>query len=177
LVGRKSSTIRSANSYLNVHILPHFGKRGLDEIGAETQQIFVTKMAKAKLSRKMILNVLSTLSSMLDTAKTWGYVCQGVQYPNIVLPSYAVQREARFFVLKEVGKIIGASPEPYKTMFTVLAMTGMRAGEKLGLQWADIDFEKGLIHIRRSAWYGQVQTTKSKASTAPLPLTEPLARL
>ena len=53
-------------------------------------------------------------------------------------------------------------------------MTGMRPGEMLGLQWADIDFVKGLIHIRRSAWYGKVQTTKSKTSTAPVPLPEPL---
>lgn len=42
-------------------------------------------------------------------------------------------------------------------MFTILAMTGMRAGEMLGLQWGDIDFAAACIHIRRSAWYGNVQ--------------------
>jgi len=35
LVGKKQSTIRSAKSHIKVHILPHFGKRGLDEIGVE----------------------------------------------------------------------------------------------------------------------------------------------
>jgi len=74
-----------------------------------------------------------------------------------------------------VGKIIAAAPESYKTMFTILAMTGMRAGEMLGLQWTDIDFTRGLLHIRRSAWYGQIQSTKNRTSTAPLPLPEPLA--
>ena len=34
LVGGKPSSIRSAKSHLNVHILPHFGKRSLDEIGS-----------------------------------------------------------------------------------------------------------------------------------------------
>jgi integrase len=57
-----------------VHILPHFGKRGLDEIGVEAQQVFVTKLAQANLSRKMVMNVTSTLSSILETAKAWGYV-------------------------------------------------------------------------------------------------------
>src|SRR5436853_105690 len=60
-------------------------------------------------------------------------------------------------------------------MFTILAMTGMRAGEMLGLQWDDIDFAAGCIHIRRSAWYGKIQTTKSKSSTAPVHLPESLA--
>ena len=175
LAGRKRSTIRAANSHLRVHILPHFGNRGLDEIGVETQQIFVTKLAKTGLSRKMVLNVLSTLSSMLETAKCWGYVSQQIAYANLVLPCDEVKSEARFFTLEQVGKIIAAAPEPFKTMFLVLVMTGMRAGEMLGLQWTDIDFEKGLIHIRRSAWYGQTQSVKSKTSAAPVPLPVPLA--
>lgn len=175
LAGRKSSTIRATNSHFKVHIIPYFGKRGLDEIGVEAQQVFVTRLVKAGLSRKTVLNVLSTLSSMLETAKIWGYVCQRVDYSNIVLPSYKVRIEARFFTSEELGKIIAAAPEPYKTMFTVLAMTGTRAGEMLGLQWPDVDFERELLHIRRSAWYGHVQTTKGRTSTAPLPLPEHLA--
>ena len=55
-------------------------------------------------------------------------------------------------------------------MFWLLAMTGIRAGEMLGLQWQDIDFDKGLLNIRRSAWYGRVQTTKNKNSEAIIPL-------
>jgi integrase len=175
LAGRKRSTIRAANSHLKVHILPHFGSRGLDEIGVEAQQVFVTKLVKSGLSRKMVLNVLSTFSSMLETAKSWGYVCQQVVYANLVLPCDEVKNEARFFTPQQVGKIIAAAPERFKTMFLILVMTGMRAGEMLGLQWADIDFERGLIHIRRSAWYGQTQSVKSKTSAAPVPLPEPLA--
>lgn len=170
LVGRKPSSIRSAKSHLSMHILPHFGKRSLDEIGVQAQQFFVTKLVQANLSRKMILNVLSTLASILRTAKGWGYVCQIVDYKCLTIPTEAVQTEARFFTLEEVGKIIAAAREPYKTMFWLLALTGMRAGEMLGLQWADIDFEKGLLNIRRSAWYGRVQTTKNKNSEAIIPL-------
>jgi integrase len=170
LVGSKPSTIRSAKAHVNVHILPHFGRRGLDEIGVQAQQFFVTRLAQANLSRKMILNVMSTLASILQTAKGWGYVCQTVDYKSLAFPSEEVQTEARFFTLEEVGKIIAAAREPYRTMFMVLAMTGMRAGEMLGLQWGDMDFEKGLLNIRRSAWYGRVQTTKNKSSEAIIPL-------
>jgi integrase len=175
LVGGKPSSIRSARSHLNVHILPHFGKCGLDEIGVQAQQFFVTKLAQSNLSRKMILNVLSTLASILQTAKGWGYVCQMVDYKSLTIPTEEVQTEARFFTVEEVGKIIAAAREPYKTMFWLLAMTGVRAGEMLGLQWQDIDFDKGLLNIRRSAWYGRVQTTKNKNSEAIIPLPGVLA--
>lgn len=175
LVRAKPSSILSAKSHLNVHILPHFGKRNLDEIGGQALQFFVTKLAQANLSRKMILNVLSTLASILQTAKGWGYVCQTVEYKCLTIPTGEVQTEARFFTVEEVGRIIAAAREPYRTMFWLLALTGMRAGEMLGLQWADIDFEKGLINIRRSAWYGRVQTTKTKNSEAIIPIPGVLA--
>jgi integrase len=175
LVGMKPSAARSAKSHLTVHILPHFGKRGLDEIGVQAQQFFVTKLAQEHVSRKTLLNILSTLSSILGTAKKWGYVCQLVDYKSLAFPTREVEEEARFFTLEEVGKVIAVAREPYKTMFMVLALTGIRAGEMLGLQWADIDFENGLLSIRRSAWCGRVQTTKTKSSEAILPLPAVLA--
>src|SRR5579859_7500202 len=83
LGGRKLSNIGPENSHLNVHILPHFGKRGLDEIGVEAQQFFVTKLARTGLSRKTVLNILSTLSSLLERAKCWGYVCSKLEYAQL----------------------------------------------------------------------------------------------
>lgn len=70
---------------------------------------------------------------------------------------------------------IAAAKEPWRTLFSILAMTGLRAGEALGLQWGDIDFERRMIYVRRSAWYGRIQTPKSKNSEAVLPMPEPLA--
>lgn len=37
-------------------------------------------------SRKTVLNVLSTLSSMLTTAKNWGYSTREVELAKLVLP-------------------------------------------------------------------------------------------
>lgn len=53
--------------------------------------------------------------------------------------------------------------EPWRTPFALLAMTGLRAGEALGLQVGDIDFERMTIAVRRSAWYGKIQTTKKSS--------------
>lgn len=53
-------------------------------------------------------------------------------------------------------------------------MDGLRAGEALGLQWDDIDLDRGLLHIRRSVWYGKIQAAKSEASETVLPIPDAL---
>ena len=46
-------------------------------------------------------------------------------------------------------------------MVLVAARTGLRAGELRGLQWADLDFERDQLHVRRSIVRGEVVTPKS----------------
>ena len=131
LAKRKPSTIGSANSHLNSHIIPQLGKLRLDQIGAENQQIFVNQLTGA--SRKTVLNVLSTLSSMLTTAKDWGYACRGVEVRKLVLPERNTHVAAHF-TRSQVESIFTLAQDPWRTFFILLTMTGLRAGEALGLQ-------------------------------------------
>jgi len=38
--------------------------------------------------------------------------------------------------------------EPYRTMFAIAGMTGLRVGEVVGLQKADLDFDHRVIEVR-----------------------------
>jgi integrase len=62
-------------------------------------------------------------------------------------------------------------------MFAIAAMAGLRVGEVVALQRDDLDLVGRLIHVQRSAWYGRVQTLKSKASRADVAMPEALAAL
>jgi integrase len=172
----KPSTIRAAISHLRNHILPQLGKLRMDEIGNERQQVFVTALSQ-KASRKTVLNVTSTLSTMFRRAKLWGYVCEKVTVGELVLPEGEVTREPRFFSPDQVRSIINTAGEPFRAMFATVAMTGIRAGELLGLKVEDVDFTQRLIFIRRSVNRGHVQTVKSKASKKPLPMPNALAEI
>ena len=72
----------------------------------------------------------------------------------------------------QVGQIITSAKEPFATMFALLGMTGLRAGEMLGLKVADLDFNHKVIHIRRSvdSRTKKEQSTKSKGSTSDVPM-------
>lgn len=174
LAKRKPSTVRSADSHLNNHILPELGKLRLDQLGSENQQIFVNSLVGA--SRKTVLNVLATLSSMLKTAKNWGYACRDVEVRKLALPDRTTHVPAHF-TRTQIESIFTLAQQPWRTFFILLALTGLRAGEALGLQWQDIDFDRRAIHVRRSAWNGRAQTTKSKASAAPITLPPKLANV
>jgi len=130
------------------HIVPKLGNLRLDQVGPENQQFFVNSLDGA--SRKTALNVLSTLSAMLTTAQNWGYSATQIDLKKLVLPesnSYV----APHFTRAQIESIFSLAQEPWRTFFVLLAMTGMRAGEALGLQWGDVDFDHKCIHIRRSA--------------------------
>jgi integrase len=52
----------------------------------------------------------------------------------------------------------------YGIAFRTDIETGLRAGELWGLQWGDIDWENGRIHVRRSLWRGNLQIPKTKSA-------------
>jgi integrase len=49
-------------------------------------------------------------------------------------------------------------------------MTGLRPGEVLALSTEDLDFGTKQIFVRRSAWYSQLLTPKSKRSIGVVPM-------
>lgn len=172
---RKPSTQKTAEVHLRRYILPELGRVALDRLTLEAQQTFVSRLA-AKLRRKTILNVTCTLSTILNTARSWGYVTEGMSLKRLCFPPRTELPRRRFFTAGEVRRIVAAAPEPFSTIYFMAAATGLRAGELFGLQVSDLDFARGLIHVRRSAWKGKLQSLKSRSSERVLPMPEPLAR-
>jgi Phage integrase, N-terminal SAM-like domain len=99
----KPSARKAAESHIKIHIIPYFGKLRLDSMGVENQQAFISHPVgkssqdkrKTPLSHKTIMNVLMTLSSMLSTAKNWGYFCEGIDLRKVVMPELGLKHEAR----------------------------------------------------------------------------------
>ncbi len=175
LAQRKPSTQKAAGVHLRRYILPELGRLHLAQLTLEAQQTFVSKLSK-KLSRKSILNVACTLSAILNTARLWGYVSEGMSLRKLALPPRLERPRRRFFTAGEVRQIVAAAPEPYATIYLLAAMTGLRAGELFGLKVSDLDFERRVIYIRRGMWKGKLQSLKSQSSERTLHMPEPLAR-
>ncbi len=178
LPSQKPSSQRAVRSHLKCYIVPELGKVQLEQFGVENQQTFIARMAtrasKKAVSRKTVLNVLGTLSAILTTARDWGYSCAELDTSKLRLPPRGMKYEAPLFTVTQLQKILAIAEEPWRTLYCIFTLDGLRAGEALGLKWDDIDLDRGLLHIRRSAWYGQLQTAKSEGSETVLPIPEAL---
>lgn len=65
--------------------------------------------------------------------------------------------------------------QPENTLLLLLACTGLRCSEALGLKWEEVDPQRQAIFIRRSWSMDKEGRPKSKASKAPVPCIPALA--
>lgn len=123
-----------------------------------------------KLSDKTIQNYHRLISSILSTAVQWQIItsnpCERIKPPRVV------QTEAQYLDDVETVKLLEyleeAEPQ-FRTAIILLLYTGMRRAELCGLEWKDVDFNNGLLHIERNSLYlpGRgvfTDTTKNSSS-------------
>ena len=55
---------------------------------------------------------------------------------------------------EQAFRIMMELEEPYRTLVFLIAVTGLRISEALGLKWSDLDYDGKMIHLRR-LWRGQ----------------------
>ena len=165
------STVRQRESYLRTHIVPRFGDSVPHSLNTPTLQQFATDLRKT-LSRKTVVNVISAVFAILDYASKCGIRVTEVSFADLQLGEAATQMERPFFTLDQTGRIIDASPEPYKTMFAVAWSTGLRAGELLALTVADLDCQRKTVRVSKSSDDNtrNIRQPKTKNSSAMLPI-------
>ena len=173
----KPSTQKAAQTHLLNYLIPEFGKMRLDEFGVGPVQVLISGMAASNRSRHYIKNVIGTLQSMIRSARSWGYLVGELRTADLTLPGEGIRTAPRFFTAEQTIAIIDAAKNPWRMVFALAAMTGMRPGEVLGLAVDDLDFGDHLIHVRQTAYYSKLQTPKSRSSVATVPMPGPLEEM
>jgi integrase len=56
--------------------------------------------------------------------------------------------ERRILGSDELARLIAAADAPYREVIATAASLGTRLGETLGLTWADVDLDAGVVHVR-----------------------------
>jgi integrase len=165
------ATVRPREYYLRGRILPRFGKINLADIGVHELQTFATELRGA-VSGKTVFQILATIFGIMKYAAKCGARVPDVSFKDLELGTIARERPVAFFTRSQVGDIIGAAREPFKTLFAVAWFTGMRAGEILALTVDDLNFTDKTIRVNKSTDDStrKVRQPKTKASIAQLPM-------
>lgn len=165
------ATVRQMESYLRTHILPRFKDAAPHTLDVPVLQLFTTELIP-KLSQKTVVNILSVVFSVLRYAEKCRVPVSKVSFGDLKLGTVTRNTERPFFTREQAASIIRAASEPYKTLFTVAWLTGMRAGEILALKTSDLDFTNHTIRVDESSDDNtrKLRQPKTQNSVALLPM-------
>lgn len=171
---RKPRGVETTESHLRAHIIPELGQVPLTQLDVRRVQEFVNKISPGR-SGKMVENIVLTLTGIIRHASKWNKEVQPINVSDLTMPPKE-KAKPQFLSGQEIKTLIKASRGVLRTILIVLALTGMRINEVLGLRVEDVDFENRVIHVTKSAYNGKLGTPKSVASAADVPLSAVLAK-
>jgi integrase len=156
---------------LDSHILPRWQESRLKDIRAITVECWLSELPFAPATRSKTRNILSAL---YEHAMRYGWA--SANPIKQVRQSAKRLSEPDVLTVEEISSLLTELAEPCRTLILAAVLTGLRRGELFGLQWQDVDFEKSVLHIRRSIVDQVVGRTKTIGSNRPLPLNADLSR-
>ncbi len=163
---------------LTHRVYPAIGHLRIDKITARQIQAFVNSLAKEganektgkPLAPKTIRHNLSFISDVFSYAIKMDLIADN-PCRKVTVPKGEV-KEKQIYSQEEIAQLLTAingELTKYRAFFFLIAYSGFRRSEMLGLEWKDIDFEYNIISIRRTSNYTSergiyTDTTKTRRS-------------
>ena len=173
---RRPSTYEQYAYVVSRFLTPGIGGHSLDKLSVATVQSWLDKLFTEGASARQIRLIRMVLSAALTRAQREELVHRNVAR-LLELPRYQAKERSPWSV-EEAKRFLGiAADHELYPAFLLLILYGLRRGELLGLRWCDVDFDRGLLHIRNQLQRrtgGFLQgPVKTRAGERDLPLLAP----
>jgi integrase len=160
---------------LDDYLLPRWGDSFALEINPDEIEEWLNALALANPTKEKIRRVMNVVyrrgqkSRILPMTGDGNPVAFVSQSSKSSYKAIIVSPEQAFRIMMELK-------DPHRTLVFLVAVTGLRISEALGLKWEDLDYAQQMIHLRR-VWVGNelIDHMKTDGSAAPVPLGELLA--
>jgi integrase len=173
----RHSTKGSYTSIINKRLRPQWGLSVVSEIRPADLHAWFQSLALAPVTKG---HLRSLMHKLFDLATLWEYLPLERRNPiEIVKIKNVTMRSKESVVLSpdQFRDVVKRLPENVNMIAVTMGCLGLRVSEALGLKWSDIDWELQTVTIRRSAYRGAIDETKTTSSKAKLPLHPALAEL
>jgi integrase len=171
----KPSTVSGYHSGLDTHLIPFFGDRLLAEIDPLDVERFVQSKVAAGKSAKTVRNLLLLLQGVYSHAEDLKIVSDCPVRKKHKPKRTKSKRDA--WSAEQLKSIIVAAPGEYRTLFVTEALTGVRQGELLALQWRHFNAKERQLCIEQSLWRGQLVDPKTEDSSRTIQLGDILTQV
>ena len=165
----KASTQHGYKTVLNVHVLPAWRDWRLRDIERLAIQQWVADKFRQQTGWQVVRNAWVLLSSILETAVEYGYL-QSNPARGVKFPQKGLKEKPAIITGEDLARLLKQLVEPYQTMVTLIAATGLRIGELLALRWSALDLEVGTLAVRESVFEGTFQAPKTLKAVRTIPL-------
>ena len=172
------SSRQSYRTALNKDLFPILGNRMLRAISSMDLQAILN--AHADRSATKITVLLATLRGVFRSALA-DRLISADPTKSLSRPSAAPVKEKTVLTPDQraaLERVCRTHPDGH--YLALMYYLGVRPGEARGLQWGDIDWKAGRVHIRRDIDYkdgGRAGALKTEASARTVPIPAPLAAI
>ncbi|MHB1672801.1 MAG: tyrosine-type recombinase/integrase [Acidobacteriaceae bacterium] len=167
-------SIDANRRYLKLWIVPRWGRALISEMEPISIEDWLAELGRGhdKLANGTRLKIRNIMGVVFRHGIRPGFLPRDAQANPMkyVRQSGHSTREHTILTMAETMAILTYLKEPVKTMAWLDATTGLRVSELLALRWQDIDFDTGVLHVRRAIVSGVVGETKTNASSSGMPL-------
>jgi integrase len=165
----KPATCRSYEQAARCYIKPALGRMKVNEVRRRDVQALIEQMRGMGLQPSTIHNKLDPLRVLYRRAIR-DEIATIDPTDNLELPAVRGRRE-NVASRERAGELLAALPDDERGAWTVAFYCGLRVGELRALRWDDVDFEAGVLLVRRG-WddvAGEIEL-KSDAGRRKVPL-------
>lgn len=169
----KAGTVEVYRQNYNAYIKKAFGGKQMRDIRTSHIQRFYNVMAD-NYSHNTIEICRAILNGMFSSAIK-NELLQRNPVSNATLPKDNRRHTANVLAESEQKLFMKyAQNTRYAPIYELALSTGMRSGELRGLQWNDIDFTSGTIHVTHTLVYqdgkNRLDTPKTRSSERDIPM-------
>jgi integrase len=132
------------------HIKPRLGRLRVTEVTTDDVSRLIGEMQADGLKPWTIRAVITPLSRILGNAARRGMISSNPvkRLERGERPSVG-RREIRVLSRDEISRLLEHAPDQYRTLLSTAIFSGLRISELLGLTWGDVDFDAGVIRVRK----------------------------
>jgi integrase len=169
----KPATIAGWEQTLNAWLLPNIGEKPLADVTNKVLRELVGKMTAAKLSAKTIVSYTQVVKLVVASAvnengdqihpRVWNNDFAGVPIVD------KTKQRRQTITQTELEDILTSVKDRYRVLFALLAGTGLRIGEAIGLKTTDFGPDCRVLHVNRSVWGGRAGSKNIKCNSRHRP--------
>ena len=170
------STLDMRNSFIQIHLLPFFGKMKMREVQPTHISDFLDSK-QGKYSGSTMRALYSVIHLLFEIAEQFDLVDKSPVRPKRHRPKL-IKVQKPTLSAKQIQEVLSNLPDEQDRLFVLLlSVTGMRVREAMALRWMDFNAQGCELAICHTLYKGKLKIPKTEASADSMKLHPSMAAL